>query len=53
LFPNVNRKMAAMDAGDAVPLHVHSSAELTDAATRTLKHWHELRQNQLQGTPTR
>jgi Skp family chaperone for outer membrane proteins len=46
LFPNVNRKMGAMDAGGAVPLYVHPSADLSDAVTRTLNHWDELRQKQ-------
>jgi Skp family chaperone for outer membrane proteins len=43
LFPNVNRKMNAMDGGAAVPLYVHASSDLSDAVTRTLNHWDELR----------
>jgi Skp family chaperone for outer membrane proteins len=51
LFPNVNRKMGAMDGGAAVPLYVHGSADLSDAVTRTLNHWDKIRQDQLV-TPT-
>jgi hypothetical protein len=53
LFPNVKRKLDAMDGGATVSLYVHGSANLTDTVTQTLNHWYDLRQNQLQGTPTR
>lgn len=39
LFPNINRKMQAMDAGSAVPLYVHGSVDLSHAVTETLNRW--------------
>lgn len=39
LFPNVNRKMQAMDAGGAVPLYVHGSVDLSQAVADTLNSW--------------
>ncbi len=39
LFPNVNRKMQAMDAGSTVPLYVHASVDLSDAVANTLNSW--------------
>jgi Skp family chaperone for outer membrane proteins len=39
LFPNINRKMQAMDAGGAVPLYVHGSIDLSHAVTETLNRW--------------
>lgn len=39
LFPNVNRKMQAMDAGSTVPLYVHGSVDLSSAVADTLNHW--------------
>lgn len=52
LFPNVNRKMNAMDGGASVLLYMHESADLSTYATQVLNHWHKLRQDQIQGTPT-
>jgi len=39
LFPNVNRKMQAMDGGASVPLYVHGSVDLSHAVTVTLNNW--------------
>ncbi len=39
LFPNINRKMQAMDGGAAVPLYVHGSVDLSHAVTETLNRW--------------
>lgn len=39
LFPNINRKMQAMDGGAAVPLYVHGSVDLSHAVTETLNGW--------------
>ena len=39
LFPNINRKMQAMDTGGAVPLYVHGSVDLSHAVTETLNRW--------------
>ncbi len=50
LFPNVNRKMGAMDAGGAVPLYVHESSDLSNAVTRTLNQWFDIREKELQKT---
>lgn len=36
LFPNVNRKMQAMDAGSTVPLFVSARADLSDEVARNL-----------------
>jgi len=44
LFPNINRKMQAMDAGGAVPLYVHGSVDLSEAVTGTLNRWIEPQQ---------
>ena len=38
-FPNVNRKMQAMDLGSTVPLYVHGSVDLSQAVVDTLNHW--------------
>jgi Skp family chaperone for outer membrane proteins len=38
-FPNVNRKMQAMDLGSTVPLYVHGSVDLSQAIVDTLNHW--------------
>ena len=43
-FPNVNRKMQAMDLGSTVPLYVHGSVDLSQAIADTLNSW--LEQNQ-------
>lgn len=50
LFPNVNRKMGAMDAGGAVPLYVHPSSDLSNAVTQTLNQWFDIRENELKKT---
>jgi Skp family chaperone for outer membrane proteins len=50
LFPNVNRKMGAMDGGSAVPLYVHESSDLSNAITLTLNQWHDIRENELKKT---
>ena len=39
LFPNINRKMQAMDGGASVPLYVHASVDLSHAVTETLNRW--------------
>ena len=49
LFPNVNRKMQAMDLGSTVPLYVHNSVDLSQAIADTLNSW--LPKN-VPGTPT-
>jgi hypothetical protein len=38
-FPNVNRKMQAMDVGSTVPLYVHGSVDLSQAVVDTLNAW--------------
>lgn len=38
-FPNVNRKMQAMDLGSTVPLYVHGSVDLSQAVVDTLNAW--------------
>jgi Skp family chaperone for outer membrane proteins len=38
-FPNVNRKMQAMDLGSTCPLYVHGSVDLSYAVTETLNRW--------------
>jgi Skp family chaperone for outer membrane proteins len=50
LFPNVNRKMQAMDLGSTVPLYVHGSVDLSQAVADTLNRW--LETSNVQGTPT-
>lgn len=39
LFPNVNRKMTAMDQGSIVPLYIHGSVDLSQAVADTLNSW--------------
>ncbi len=39
LFPNINRKMQAMDLGSTVPLYLHSSVDLSQAIADTLNRW--------------
>ena len=41
LFPNINRKMQALDQGSTVPLYVHGSVDLSHAVTVTLNNWHK------------
>jgi Skp family chaperone for outer membrane proteins len=43
LFPNINRKMGAMDNGGAVPLYIHGSIDLSHAVTETLNRWEQQR----------
>ncbi len=50
-FPNINRKMQAMDMGSTVPLYVHSSVDLSTAIADTLNNWHDS-QKGLKATPT-
>ncbi len=38
-FPNINRKMQAMDLGSTVPLYVHGSVDLSTAIADTLNSW--------------
>ena len=38
-FPNINRKMQAMDLGSTVPLYIHGSVDLSYAVTKTLNDW--------------
>jgi Skp family chaperone for outer membrane proteins len=38
-FPNINRKMQAMDTGSTVPLYVHGSVDLSQAIADTLNSW--------------
>ena len=52
LFPNVNRKMQAMDMGSTVPLYIHGSVDLSDAVTVTLNNWVKRATPNVQGTPT-
>lgn len=52
LFPNVNRKMQAMDLGSTVPLYVHGSVDLSKAVVDTLNSWVEPKGTGVQGTPT-
>jgi outer membrane protein len=40
-FPNVNRKMQAMDLGSTVPLYVHGSADISGIIVQTLNQWIE------------
>lgn len=48
LFPNINRKMQAMDLGSTIPLYVHGSVDLSQVITDTLNSW----QNKNSVTPT-
>lgn len=50
LFPNINRKMQAMDGGAGVPLYVHASVDLSHAVTQTLNQW--VQQSQQPVIPT-
>ncbi len=50
LFPNINRKMNAMDGGATLPLYVHASADLSDPVAQTLNQWDEWRQKQATGS---
>lgn len=50
LFPNINRKMNAMDGGASVPLYVHGSSDLSNAVTVTLNQWYD--QQRVPATPT-
>jgi Skp family chaperone for outer membrane proteins len=38
-FPNINRKMQAMDLGSTVPLYVHGSIDISTVVTQTLNDW--------------
>ncbi len=38
-FPNVNRKMQAMDLGSTVPLYIHNSVDLSPIIVQTLNKW--------------
>jgi Skp family chaperone for outer membrane proteins len=38
-FPNINRKMQAMDLGSTVPLYVHGSVDLSQVIADTLNRW--------------
>src|SRR5438445_573819 len=40
-FPNVNRKMQAMDLGSSVPLYIHNSVDLSPVIVQTLNKWIE------------
>ncbi|MBI1830863.1 MAG: OmpH family outer membrane protein [Planctomycetes bacterium] len=40
-FPNVNRKMQAMDLGSTVPLYIHGSVDLSPIIVQTLNKWLE------------
>ena len=40
-FPNVNRKMQAMDLGSTVPLYIHGSVDLSPVIVDTLNKWTE------------
>ncbi|MBI2805308.1 MAG: OmpH family outer membrane protein [Planctomycetes bacterium] len=40
-FPNINRKMQAMDQGSTVPLYVHGSVDLSKTVADTLNLWLE------------
>ena len=50
LFPNVNRKMNAMDGGATLPLYVHGSSDLSDPVARTLNQWYEYQHKQATGS---
>jgi Skp family chaperone for outer membrane proteins len=39
LFPNINRKMQAMDVGGSVPLYIHSSVDISEWVADTLNKW--------------
>ena len=39
LFPNVNRKMQAMDLGSSVPLYIHGSVDISNVVVTTLNKW--------------
>ena len=52
LFPNINRKMMAMDLGSTVPLYIHGSVDLSDIVTVTLNRWIDSATPKVQGTPT-
>ncbi len=52
-YPNVNRKMQAMDLGSTIPMYVHESVDLSRVITDTLNSWHEQRmKNSGSITPT-
>lgn len=38
-FPNINRKMQAMDLGSTVPLYIHNSVDLSPIIVQTLNEW--------------
>jgi Skp family chaperone for outer membrane proteins len=38
-FPNINRKMQAMDLGSSVPLYVHGSVDISPIIVQTLNKW--------------
>lgn len=38
-FPNVNRKMQAMDLGSTVPLYIHGSVDISPIVVTTLNKW--------------
>jgi Skp family chaperone for outer membrane proteins len=52
LFPNVNRKMQAMDAGSTVPLFLTQRADISEEVTRHLnRRSRELKKEQPKGPP--
>jgi Skp family chaperone for outer membrane proteins len=40
-FPNINRKMQAMDLGSSVPLYIHGSVDISPIIVTTLNKWIE------------
>jgi Skp family chaperone for outer membrane proteins len=50
LFPNINRKMNAMDGGATLPLYIHGSSDLSDPVAQTLNQWDDYRQKQASGS---
>ena len=40
-FPNVNRKMQAMDLGSTVPLYIHGSVDISSIVVHNLNAWLE------------
>ena len=52
LFPNINRKMQAMDMGSSVPLYVHGSVDLSKPVTDTLNSWFKQTSKSPPVTPT-
>ena len=40
-FPNVNRKMQAMDLGSTVPLYIHGSVDISGIVVHNLNAWLE------------